>query len=88
VSSHDTRFNEWSIDIDHAVVLPGGHGEDIIRDFLIPDGHRVIFTCGEDGYVRQWTGLESNIGGDIEAQSAKRKHQTPQPNHDKRRRQG
>ncbi|KAF2859335.1 hypothetical protein K470DRAFT_219312 [Piedraia hortae CBS 480.64] len=34
------------------VEFPGGHGEDVVRDFVLYDDR--AYTCGEDGAVRLW----------------------------------
>ncbi|OCK82171.1 WD40 repeat-like protein [Lepidopterella palustris CBS 459.81] len=44
----------WRYDLSGSIRLPGGHGEEIVRD-IYSDGHsHTTFTCGEDGYLRAW----------------------------------
>jgi WD40 repeat protein len=56
----------WASVLSDIATLPGGHGEDIVRDVLYVDSLDAVFTCGEDGAVRLWTPNQ-------ESQSAKRK---------------
>lgn len=46
--------NKWALDRDNSVGLPGAHGEEIIRSFCFYDEEQVVFTAGEDGYVKAW----------------------------------
>jgi hypothetical protein len=69
----ESPIPKWIPDEEHYFRLGGGHGEELVRDFFIADQSRVIFTCGEDGTVRQW---KEEDDGDIEmggTHSAKRK---------------
>ncbi|KAF2140189.1 uncharacterized protein K452DRAFT_288955 [Aplosporella prunicola CBS 121167] len=36
--------------------LPGAHGEEIVRDFYFAPNSTTLYTCGEDGHVRAWSG--------------------------------
>ncbi|KAF2427403.1 WD40 repeat-like protein [Tothia fuscella] len=56
--------------IESAVQLKGAHGEELVRDLFIAEGASVVFTCGEDGMVRQW----KNAGDeDVEMSGTKRR---------------
>ncbi|KAK1247281.1 hypothetical protein MKX07_002190 [Trichoderma sp. CBMAI-0711] len=46
--------NEWALDLDNRVVLPGSHGSEIVRSFCFFDDEQVVFTTGEDGNVKAW----------------------------------
>lgn len=48
---------------DSRVRLVGGHGGELVRDVLIPEGADVVFTSGEDGMVRVW---KAEGDGDVE----------------------
>lgn len=44
----------WALDKDNSVVLPGAHGEEIVRSFCFYDEDHVVFTAGEDGNIKSW----------------------------------
>ncbi|QDS71963.1 hypothetical protein FKW77_001151 [Venturia effusa] len=70
-----SRNWEWRADNGSRVRLAGAHGEEVVRDVFVSEGADVIFTCGEDGMVRQWKGQED---GDVEmggTKSKKRRHE-------------
>jgi WD40 repeat protein len=46
--------SEWVFDPESAVILPGGHGEEVVRTCCFYDEDQVIFTGGEDGNIRAW----------------------------------
>ncbi|CRK10986.1 hypothetical protein BN1708_009996 [Verticillium longisporum] len=46
--------NSWVFDRASSVGLPGGHGEEIVRAFCFYDDEQVVFTAGEDGYIKAW----------------------------------
>ncbi|EEY17622.1 WD repeat-containing protein [Verticillium alfalfae VaMs.102] len=46
--------NSWVFDKASSVGLPGGHGEEIVRAFCFYDDEQVVFTAGEDGYIKAW----------------------------------
>jgi WD repeat-containing protein 89 len=54
IRSTDSASPKWVPTIDSRIELAGGHGEDIIRDYYVDTDARVIYTCGEDGTIRQW----------------------------------
>ncbi|OAL72007.1 WD domain-containing protein [Trichophyton violaceum] len=43
---HFEQSNSW--------MLPGAHGEEVVRSVLFDSESRTIYTCGEDGHVRLW----------------------------------
>ena len=63
--------------------LAGGHGEELVRDILLPDDASVVYTCGEDGMVRAWRG-EGGGDADVEmggtSSSKKRKGERSERN--------
>jgi WD repeat-containing protein 89 len=64
----------WIPDLENSIHLTGGHGEEVIRDFYVDSGSKTIFTCGEDGAIRQW---RDNAIEDVEMEEptpVKRKH--------------
>ena len=58
-----------------------GHGEELVRDVIVPEGAEVIYTCGEDGMVRAWAGGGADddveMGGTSSKTSKKRKNKNP-----------
>ncbi|KAL2708013.1 hypothetical protein KLU848_3430 [Kluyveromyces marxianus] len=60
--SHDTRgelkiipFQNERADVENALVIPDAHGNEVIRDVLIPkNSNNLLYSCGEDGYVNVW----------------------------------
>jgi WD repeat-containing protein 89 len=44
----------WAPDLDNRIRLAGGHTTEVIRDVIAFEEPNVVFTCGEDGMVRQW----------------------------------
>jgi WD repeat-containing protein 89 len=63
----------WSSVVSDIVTLPGGHGEDVVRDVLVSDSLGAVFTCGEDGTVRLWVDPMASEYSNRELQSTKRK---------------
>ncbi|PNS17327.1 hypothetical protein CAC42_7010 [Sphaceloma murrayae] len=66
---------EWRFQQPRAVVFPGAHGEEVVRDVLIDEGSRRVLSCGEDGMVKIWRVPEVGAGQmDVEedAESAKK----------------
>ncbi|KAK2853345.1 hypothetical protein FQN49_005159 [Arthroderma sp. PD_2] len=43
---HFEQSNSW--------MLPGAHGEEVVRSVFFDSESRTVFTCGEDGHVRVW----------------------------------
>jgi WD repeat-containing protein 89 len=44
----------WGIDRDTVVGLPGAHGSELVRSFCFFDEQQLVFTAGEDGYIKAW----------------------------------
>lgn len=63
---------KWTMDHNSGAILPGGHGEEVIRDFLLLDGNSLVFTCAEDGMVKQWS-AQDNV--EVTSSVAKRKRE-------------
>jgi WD40 repeat protein len=70
----ESRSPDWISDLENSINLIGGHGEDVIRDFYIDADAKTIFTCGEDGTIRQWRENEVEDVEMEEATPTKRKH--------------
>ncbi|KAL7787831.1 WD40-repeat-containing domain protein [Trichoderma ceciliae] len=49
-----TADASWALDHDNRAVLLGAHGSEIVRSFCFFDDEQVVFTTGEDGYVKAW----------------------------------
>lgn len=48
-------FEHENVQLDNSLIIPSAHGEDVVRDVLIPpNNHSVLYSCGEDGTVRTW----------------------------------
>jgi WD repeat-containing protein 89 len=50
----DTSPPKWATNIDARIELVGGHGEEIVRDVYVDADSKIVYSCGEDGIVRQW----------------------------------
>ncbi|KAH7156562.1 WD40-repeat-containing domain protein [Dactylonectria macrodidyma] len=50
----DPNGQGWALDRTNSVGLPGAHGDEIVRAFCFYDDAHVVFTAGEDGYVKAW----------------------------------
>lgn len=46
--------NGWALDRPNSVGLSGAHGSDIVRSFCFYDEAGVVFTAGEDGFIKAW----------------------------------
>ncbi|KAM7194511.1 WD40-repeat-containing domain protein [Rhypophila sp. PSN 637] len=52
---HLTKIGtSWSLDSDTVVGLPGAHGSELVRSFCLFDEQQVVFTSGEDGWIKAW----------------------------------
>ncbi|KAI1752165.1 WD40-repeat-containing domain protein [Xylaria castorea] len=51
---HLTKGETWALDRDNSVGLPGAHGEEIVRSFCFYDEAQMVFSAGEDGFIRAW----------------------------------
>ena len=58
-----TSSNENPFDVDRSIVLPGGHGEEIVRSityssensvFYTDPHHSTLYTAGEDANIKAW----------------------------------
>ncbi|KAF2023560.1 WD40 repeat-like protein [Setomelanomma holmii] len=45
---------QYDYDPGKSIQLPGGHGEEIVRDLFTDVHTRTTYTCGEDGHIRAW----------------------------------
>jgi WD40 repeat protein len=69
----ELRSPNWMPDLENSIHLTGGHGEEIIRDFYVDSESKTIFTCGEDGAIKQWRDNDIEDVEMEEATPAKRK---------------
>lgn len=60
-SPSDTRSWKPKSTDESRIRLHGGHGEELVRDVLIPEGAGVVYTCGEDGIVRVWKAEDEDV---------------------------
>ncbi|KAK0730363.1 WD40-repeat-containing domain protein [Lasiosphaeris hirsuta] len=44
----------WGLDSETVVGLPGAHGSELVRSFCFVDEQQVVFTAGEDSYIKAW----------------------------------
>ncbi|KAH7018371.1 WD domain-containing protein [Microdochium trichocladiopsis] len=52
---HLTKVGDgWSVDKDNSVGLPGAHSSEIVRAFCFDDAAQVVYSVGEDGYIKAW----------------------------------
>ncbi|KAI5921115.1 WD40-repeat-containing domain protein [Camillea tinctor] len=51
---HLTKGEGWNLDKANSVVLPGAHSSEIVRSFCFYDEARMVFSAGEDGYIKAW----------------------------------
>ncbi|KAF2790804.1 WD40 repeat-like protein [Melanomma pulvis-pyrius CBS 109.77] len=52
---------QYEYDIESSIRLPGGHGEEIIRDVFTDANSHTTYTCGEDGFIRAWKLPEEDV---------------------------
>ncbi|KAH8682219.1 WD40-repeat-containing domain protein [Xylariales sp. PMI_506] len=45
---------EWTLDRSNSVALPGAHSSEIVRSFCFYDDAQMVFSVGEDGYIKAW----------------------------------
>jgi WD40 repeat protein len=62
----------WTLDSPSSIVLPGGHGEEVVRDIYLANAGSLVFTCGEDGTIKQWSAQNEDI--EMASPVGKRKH--------------
>ncbi|KAK8064792.1 WD domain-containing protein [Apiospora phragmitis] len=51
---HLTKGTEWAFDKENSVGLPGAHSSEIVRSFCFYDEAQMVFSVGEDGYIKSW----------------------------------
>ncbi|KAI2471311.1 WD40 repeat-like protein [Annulohypoxylon bovei var. microspora] len=51
---HLTKGQGWNLDRDNSVSLPGAHSSEIVRSFCFYDEAQMVFSAGEDGYIKAW----------------------------------
>ncbi|KAI1758566.1 WD40-repeat-containing domain protein [Hypoxylon sp. FL1150] len=49
-----TKGESWKLDRDNSVGLPGAHSSEIVRSFCFYDEAQMVFSAGEDGYIKAW----------------------------------
>ncbi|KAF1832175.1 WD40 repeat-like protein [Decorospora gaudefroyi] len=47
---------DYGFDLEKNVLLPGAHGEEVVRDMFTDIHTHTTYTCGEDGQIRAWKG--------------------------------
>ncbi|RYC55328.1 hypothetical protein CHU98_g10877 [Xylaria longipes] len=51
---HLTKGESWALDRDNSVGLPGAHFGEIVRSFCFYDEAQMVFSAGEDGFIKAW----------------------------------
>ncbi|KAI0434939.1 WD40-repeat-containing domain protein [Xylaria sp. FL1042] len=51
---HLTKGDAWTLDRGNSVGLAGAHSEEIVRSFCFYDEAQMVFSAGEDGYIKAW----------------------------------
>ncbi|KAI3324838.1 WD40 repeat-like protein [Xylariaceae sp. AK1471] len=51
---HLTKGGNWALDRANSVGLPGAHSEEIVRSFCFYDEAQMVFSAGEDGFIKAW----------------------------------
>ncbi|KAF2966049.1 hypothetical protein GQX73_g7520 [Xylaria multiplex] len=51
---HLTKGETWALDRGNSVGLPGAHSEEIVRSFCFYDEAQMVFSAGEDGFIKAW----------------------------------
>ncbi|KAI1819767.1 WD40-repeat-containing domain protein [Xylaria intraflava] len=46
--------NDWALDRGSSVGLPGAHSGEIVRSFCFYDEAQMVFSAGEDGFIKAW----------------------------------
>lgn len=55
-------FQNEQVDVSSALVIPDAHGNEVIRDVLIPKNQTsLLYSCGEDGYVNVWKDTTNSL---------------------------
>ncbi|ORY54849.1 WD domain-containing protein [Pseudomassariella vexata] len=51
---HLSKGENWSLDKTNSVGLVGAHSSEIVRAFCFYDEAQMVFSVGEDGYIKAW----------------------------------
>lgn len=52
---HLTKGDDsWALDQGNSVGLPGAHSGEIVRSFCFYDEAQMVFSAGEDGFIKAW----------------------------------
>ncbi|KAI1077649.1 WD40-repeat-containing domain protein [Whalleya microplaca] len=51
---HLTKGESWTMDQANSVGLPGAHSGEIVRSFCFYDEAQMVFSGGEDGFIKAW----------------------------------
>jgi WD repeat-containing protein 89 len=51
---HLSKGTEWTLDRSNSVGLSGAHSSEIVRSFCFYDEAQMVFSVGEDGYIKAW----------------------------------
>ncbi|GAP88760.2 putative wd domain-containing protein [Rosellinia necatrix] len=51
---HLTKGDNWALDRVNSVGLPGAHSGELIRSFCFYDEAQMVFSAGEDGFLKAW----------------------------------
>ncbi|KAI4166066.1 MAG: hypothetical protein LQ342_000497 [Letrouitia transgressa] len=72
------RTSQWSLDRSETIRLLDGHGEDIIRSFFVDDEEQtsVVFTAGEDGFIKAWRTPPEESGPDEKTHERRRRRKS------------
>jgi WD40 repeat protein len=75
-SKEELPTPKWISPDEGGFMLNGGHGTELVRDTLLEEDLRVVFTCGEDGVVKQWRAQDDEDVemDDIQPPKRKRNH--------------
>lgn len=49
-----TKGGAWTLDRTNSVGLPGAHSGEIVRSFCFYDEAQMVFSAGEDGFIKAW----------------------------------
>ncbi|KAI1322402.1 WD40 repeat-like protein [Xylariaceae sp. FL0255] len=52
---HISKGNDgWALNRENSVGLPGAHSEEIVRSWAAYEGAEIVFSAGEDGFIKAW----------------------------------
>ena len=46
--------NDHVLERENSILLPGGHGDDVVRSITCSPDHSVLYTAGEDAVIKAW----------------------------------